>query len=66
MLDIAFIREHPDLVKDVARRRKTAVDVDALLALDNQLRATRRRADELHPDWYDRRWHEVQADAASI
>jgi seryl-tRNA synthetase len=50
MLDIAFIREHPDLVKDVARRRKTAVDVDALLALDNQLRATRRRADELRAE----------------
>ncbi|HEX8728265.1 MAG TPA: serine--tRNA ligase [Ktedonobacterales bacterium] len=50
MLDIAFIREHPDLVKDVARRRKTAVDVDALLALDTQLRATRRRADELRAE----------------
>ncbi len=47
MLDIAFIREHPDLVKDVARRRKTAVDVDALLALDSELRETRRRADDL-------------------
>ena len=47
MLDIAFIREHPELVKDVARRRKTAVDVDALLALDSELRETRRRADDL-------------------
>jgi seryl-tRNA synthetase len=50
MLDIAFIREHPDLVKDVARRRKTAVDVDALLALDSTLRATRRRADDLRAE----------------
>ncbi|HET9112150.1 MAG TPA: serine--tRNA ligase [Ktedonobacterales bacterium] len=50
MLDIAFIREHPELVKDVARRRKTAVDVDALLAVDSQLRATRRRADDLRAE----------------
>src|SRR5512146_712090 len=50
MLDIAFVREHPDLVKDVARRRKTAVDVDALLAVDSALRATRRRADELRAE----------------
>jgi seryl-tRNA synthetase len=50
MLDIAFIREHPDLVKDVARRRKTEVDVDALLALDNTLRTTRRRADDLRAE----------------
>ncbi|HEX8996968.1 MAG TPA: serine--tRNA ligase [Ktedonobacterales bacterium] len=47
MLDIAFIRENPELVKDVARRRKTAVDVDALLAIDSTLRTTRRRAEEL-------------------
>ncbi len=50
MLDIAFIRENPDLVKDVARRRKTAVDVDALLAIDSQLRTTRRRADDLRAE----------------
>ncbi|HEX8982044.1 MAG TPA: serine--tRNA ligase [Ktedonobacterales bacterium] len=50
MLDIAFIRENPELVKDVARRRKTAVDVDALLAIDSQLRATRRRADDLRAE----------------
>lgn len=50
MLDIAFIRENPELVKDVARRRKTAVDVDALLAVDSQLRATRRRADDLRAE----------------
>jgi seryl-tRNA synthetase len=47
MLDIAFVREHPDLVYDVARRRKTAVDVDGLLTLDSELRGVRRRAEEL-------------------
>ncbi len=46
MLDLAFIREHPDLIKEVARRRKTAVDVDALLAIDSELRNVRRQAEE--------------------
>jgi seryl-tRNA synthetase len=50
MLDLAFIREHPDLIKDVARRRKTAVDVDALLAIDAELRATKRRAEDLRAE----------------
>ena len=50
MLDLAFIREHPDLIKDVARRRNTAVDVDALLAVDQELREFRRRAEELRAE----------------
>jgi seryl-tRNA synthetase len=50
MLDMDFIREHPDLIKDVARRRKTAVDVDALLALDAELRQTRRQAEDLRAE----------------
>src|SRR5690242_3274162 len=50
MLDLAFIREHPDLIKEVARRRKTAVDVDALLAIDSELRAVRKQAEELRAE----------------
>ena len=50
MLDLAFIREHPDLIKEVARRRKTAVDVDALLEVDADLRAVRRKAEELRAE----------------
>ncbi len=50
MLDLAFIREHPDLVKEVARRRKTAVDVDALLAVDTELRAVRHQAEDLRAE----------------
>jgi len=46
MLDLAFIREHRYLIKEVARRRKTAVDVDALLAIDSELRNVRRQAEE--------------------
>ncbi len=50
MLDLAFIREHPDLIKEVARRRKTAVDVDALLAIDAELRTVRRQAEALRAE----------------
>ncbi|HEX6123093.1 MAG TPA: serine--tRNA ligase [Ktedonobacterales bacterium] len=50
MLDLAFIRAHPDLVKEVARKRKTAVDVDTLLAIDSELREVRRRAEELRAE----------------
>jgi seryl-tRNA synthetase len=45
MVDMTFIRKHPDLIKEVARRRKTAVDVDRLLMLDARLRETRMRAE---------------------
>ena len=50
MLDLAFIREHPDLIKQVARRRHTAVDVDELLAIDSELRTIRRRAEDLRAE----------------
>ena len=50
MLDLAFIREHPDLIKEVARRRKTAVDVDALLAIDAELRNVKRQAEALRAE----------------
>jgi len=50
MLDLAFIREHPELIKDVARRRHAEVDVDALLAVDAELRGVRRRAEDLRAE----------------
>lgn len=50
MLDLAFIRENPDLIKRVARQRNTAVDVDALLAIDMDLRETRRHAEDLRAE----------------
>jgi len=50
MLDLAFIREHPDVIKDVARKRHTAVDVDRLLQIDTELRATRRQAEDLRAE----------------
>jgi seryl-tRNA synthetase len=39
MLDIAFIREFPDLVKAGAEKKRFRVDVDRLLAVDRERRA---------------------------
>jgi seryl-tRNA synthetase len=50
MLDLAFIRENAQLIKEVARQRNTAVDIDALLAIDRELRETRRQAEGLRAE----------------
>ncbi len=39
MLDIKFIRENADLVKEAARKKKITVDIDRLLAVDEERRA---------------------------
>ena len=36
MLDIKFIKDNPDLVKEAGRKKHIVVDVDALLALDDK------------------------------
>jgi seryl-tRNA synthetase len=38
MLDIKFIRENPDIVKDAALKKKVEVDIDALIKIDNERR----------------------------
>ncbi len=38
MLDLAWIREHPDVVREGAERKGIAFDVDALLRLDEERR----------------------------
>lgn len=38
MLDIKFIRENPELVKEAARKKGVSVDVDMLLAVDERRR----------------------------
>ena len=38
MLDIRFIREHADAVKEAMKNRHAEVDVDAVLALDSRRR----------------------------
>jgi len=36
MLDIKFIREHKDLVKEAVMKKKSSVDIDVLIALDDK------------------------------
>lgn len=38
MLDIKFIREHADVIKENSKKRNVRVDIDALLGLDEQRR----------------------------
>ncbi len=38
MLDMKFIRENPDFVKEAIAKKKTDVDIDKLLSLDNNRR----------------------------
>ncbi|MFH2001032.1 MAG: serine--tRNA ligase [Planctomycetota bacterium] len=47
MLDIKFIRENIDLVRDGARKKCFEIDLDRLLALDEERRAGITRGDEL-------------------
>ena len=47
MLDIKFIRENPEQVKDSIKRRQTNVDVDEILALDKQYRNLLKKTENL-------------------
>lgn len=38
MLDLKFIRANPDLVKEAARKKQVEVDIDRIIALDEQRR----------------------------
>lgn len=46
MLDIRFIRENADLVKEGARKKRVAVDIDRLLAVDDERKAIRQELDD--------------------
>ncbi|HEX5774477.1 MAG TPA: serine--tRNA ligase, partial [Candidatus Paceibacterota bacterium] len=46
MLDIHFIREHADLVKAGAAKKRIEVDIDRLLAVDEERRVLRASLDE--------------------
>lgn len=46
MLDIHFIREHADLVKAGAAKKRIEVDIDRLLALDDERKLLRQDLDE--------------------
>lgn len=45
MLDIHFIRENADLVKDAARKKRVEVDIDRLLTVDEERRTVRQELD---------------------
>ncbi|MCG6552065.1 MAG: serine--tRNA ligase [Candidatus Magnetominusculus sp. LBB02] len=47
MLDIKFIRENPDFVKEALRLRNYTIDIDLLLALEDERKRLQQQADEL-------------------
>jgi seryl-tRNA synthetase len=46
MLDLAFIRSNPDAVKEAARLKNNKLDVDGLLALDQQVLTLQREVED--------------------
>ncbi len=47
MLSLPFIRDNPDAVRKAIADKNVALDLDALLALDGEVRALKTRVDEL-------------------
>lgn len=50
MLDIKFIRENKDLIKEAARKKHVKVDIDRLVALDEKRRALIQEVDALRQE----------------
>ncbi len=46
MLDLAFIRNHPDIVKEAARVKYNPIDIDYLLEVDRRVLELQRRVEE--------------------
>ncbi|HEV2579452.1 MAG TPA: serine--tRNA ligase [Ktedonobacteraceae bacterium] len=46
MLDLTFIRNHPDIVKEAARVKNSSFDVDHFLEIDRQALALQRQVEE--------------------
>src|SRR5437868_14863999 len=46
MLDLAFIRNHPDIVKEAARVKYNPIDIDYLLEVDRQVPEPQRRVED--------------------
>ena len=47
MLDIKMIRENPDKVNELLKRRSSELSIDAILAVDEERRQIQTKADEL-------------------
>jgi len=50
MLSLPFIREHPDVVRTTIARKNVALDLDALLAFDGEVRALKTKVDGLRAE----------------
>src|SRR5438445_7186338 len=46
MLDLAFIRKHPDIVKEAARVKNNTLDIDYLLDVDRRVLDVQRQVEE--------------------
>jgi seryl-tRNA synthetase len=46
MLDIKFIRENPELIRDAARKKKMQVDLDGLIAADDERKSLLQAVEE--------------------
>src|SRR6266516_2956795 len=47
MLDLAFIRSNPDIVKEAARVKNNTIDVNYLLEIDRQVTTLQRQMEEM-------------------
>ncbi len=50
MLDIAFIRDNPEAIKDGIRKKRMKMDIDELLAVDEEVRSLRAEVENLRAD----------------
>jgi len=50
MLSLAFIRENPDAVRTAIAQKNVTLDLDALLALDGEVRGLKTRVDSLRAE----------------
>src|SRR5438128_11899307 len=66
MLDLAFIRNHPDIVKEAARVKYNPIDIDYLLQVDRQVLELKRQVEETRAEQHkiSKRIREVGNDKA--
>ncbi len=50
MLDIAFIRNNPEVVKEGVRKKRMKVDIDEILSIDNDIRFLKTEVETLRAD----------------
>ena len=50
MLDISFIRNNPEVVREGIRVKRMNVDIDELLALDEEVRKLRAEVEQVRAD----------------